>query len=127
MTVQNPLSPKVIAAAAGAGAGATLGTLLLWIIGAAAFGGGWSADQAMTAVASVPGPLAAGVLLAVTIAGAALPGYSVADPNRVSTDDAAMVTQGNRPPLPPVDEVSMSRSVDLGLNSPPPWEGEDVD
>lgn len=94
MTVQNPLSPKVVAAAAGAGAGATVATLLLWIIGAGVFGGGWSAEHVDNALAAVPLPLSGFVLLLVTVAGAAFPGYNVADPNRVTTKEAELVDAG---------------------------------
>lgn len=66
---------KVIAATAGGGAGAVVGTFLLWIMGAGLWHAGWSAEQAVAATSAVPGPVAALVPLLVTVAGAFLGGY----------------------------------------------------
>lgn len=82
MNTSNPVSPKIVAAAAGAGAGAVVSQLAVWLIGAALFGGGWSADQVDNAIAAVPTPVYAFVVLVVTVIGAAVPGYRVTDPLR---------------------------------------------
>lgn len=79
----NPVSPKVWAALIGAGAGTTLSTLLLWLVGASLFDGGWSADRVDNAIAAVPSPLAAFLLLSITAALTFIGGYQTTDPLRV--------------------------------------------
>jgi hypothetical protein len=79
------LSPKVIAAAAGAGAGSVISQLRLWLLGAGVWHAGWSADRVDNALAAVPLPVYAFVTLVVTVAGAAIPGYQTADPDRFHT------------------------------------------
>lgn len=81
----NPISPKVVAAAIGAGAGATVSTLILWIIGVTAFHVPVGADFVNDAITAVPSPIAAAIGLLLVLAGAAIPGYQVADPARVAT------------------------------------------
>lgn len=90
MSASNPISPKVISAAAGAGGSAIIGGAILWALGAGVFGAGWEADTVEAAIASVPSPLAALVYLLITVAGAAIPGYFIADPNRVVGPARAM-------------------------------------
>lgn len=76
------LSPKVLAAGAGAGGGAVVGSVVLWAIGAGIFGGGWDAYSAADAVAAVPAPLSGFVLLTVAVVGAVWAGYAKVDPDR---------------------------------------------
>ena len=82
----NPISPKVYAAAAGAGLGTVLTTLLLWLIGAA-ISHRWTADGVDNALAAVPGPLAAFVAAAIIIGGTMLGTYLKSDPLRLPTLD----------------------------------------
>ena len=78
----NPISPKVVAALAGAGFGTALGNGIVWLLGAWLWNGGWSNDQVDSAMAAVPGPVAALVVVVVAAVCAAIPGYVVIDPQR---------------------------------------------
>jgi len=82
MNHAKPVSPKVVAAAAGAGAGATVAAFLIWLLGAWLWSAGWAADQVDNALAAVPWPVSGLVLLVITVAGAAVPGYQTVDPAR---------------------------------------------
>lgn len=84
MSSTNPVSPKLYAAAVGAGAGAIISQLLVWLIGGA-ISHRWDADGVDNAIAAVPSPLYAFVLLLVTIAGAAIGAYIKEDPERLPT------------------------------------------
>jgi hypothetical protein len=81
----NPISPKVWAAAIGAGAGTILSTFLLWLLGAGIFHGGWSADRVDNAIAAVPTPLSLFVGLLVTLGLTAIGAYAKTDPERLPT------------------------------------------
>jgi hypothetical protein len=81
VSARNPVSPKVVASAAGAGAGATLSTFLIWLIGALLINA-WTADAADNAIAAVPWPVSGIVLLVVTVVFSAVPGYVTTDPAR---------------------------------------------
>jgi len=112
MSEGNPISPKVYSAAAGAGAGAIVSQLIVWLIGAGAFGGGWSADRVDNALAAVPSPLNAFILLLVIIAGAAVGAYVKVDPLRLPTLDSARarelgvdVDNPSGPPLTNTEQV----------------------
>lgn len=85
MSAQNPVSPKVIASAAGAGAGATVSSLVVWVLGVTFWGAPTSAQAADQAIAAVPGPVSGIVVLAVTVVSSALFGWRVSDPHRVTT------------------------------------------
>jgi hypothetical protein len=87
----NTISPKLLAAATGGMVGAVLSQVILWFIGAAAFGGGWSYADSTTAIAAVPQPLAAFVLLVITLAGITVPGYQITDPLRAHALDLLQV------------------------------------
>lgn len=80
----NPISPKLYAAAVGAGAGAVISQLLVWLIGAI-ISQRWDADGVDNAIAAVPSPLYGFILLLVTIAGAAAGAYIKEDPERLPT------------------------------------------
>lgn len=88
------VSPKVVAAAVGAGGGAVLSQLVLWSIGAGPYGAGWGADQVDAALAAVPDPISGAVLLVFAVVGALVPGYTVTDPARV---ERTKTIGGNEP------------------------------
>jgi hypothetical protein len=79
MSAANPVSPKIIAAASGAGAGAILSSAAVWFLGAWLWRVGFSAENVDAAVAAVPLPLTAIVGLVFTVVGAAVPGYRTTD------------------------------------------------
>jgi hypothetical protein len=85
--VRNPISPKFWAALVGSGAGTVVSTLLIWLLGASVFGGGWSAERVNDAIASVPTPLAGFILLLVTIGMTIAAVYAKSDPQRLATLD----------------------------------------
>jgi hypothetical protein len=78
----NPVSPKIVAAIAGAGFGTALGNVIVWLLGAWLWHGGWGADQVQAAMDAVPAPVAAVVVVVVAAICAAIPGYQVNDPLR---------------------------------------------
>jgi hypothetical protein len=98
---RNPISPKLYAAAIGAGAGTILSTFLLWLIGASAFDAGWDADSVDNAIVAVPTPLALVVGLVITLGLTALGAWAQADPERLptlGTAQRARLQAGNIPP-----------------------------
>ena len=70
------IETKVIAAAAGSGAGAAVGSFLLWLLGVVVWHMPDTAAHATDAVAAVPGPVSAVVLAGLAIAGSAVGGYA---------------------------------------------------
>ena len=90
--MSNPISPKVISAAIGAGAGTIISTAILWAIGAGLYDAGATADRVDNAIAAVPTPLSALVFLIVTVACTFLPGYQITDPLRSPTRNANVGT-----------------------------------
>ena len=84
MSAENPVSPKVVAATAGAGAGATLSTLLIWILGVTFWKQPATAAAVSDAIAAVPSPVSGLLLLLVTSSSAAVPAFKAADPLRVT-------------------------------------------
>jgi hypothetical protein len=82
VSARNPVSPKVVAGAAGAGFGQALAWLCLWVLGASVWRAGWSADAADNAIAAVPWPLAGFILVTLTVLLSAIPGYVTTDPAR---------------------------------------------
>jgi hypothetical protein len=70
-----PIETKVIAAAGGAGLGGAVGTFALWLLGVLFWGSPASADKATVAVASVPEPVGALIVIVVSLVGAAFAGY----------------------------------------------------
>jgi hypothetical protein len=87
MSASNPTSPKVIASAAGAGVGATVSTLIVWLLGVVVWKQPMTAAAVNDAVTAVPSPVAGLILLLLTAASAAVPGYRVTDPLRVTTEE----------------------------------------
>jgi hypothetical protein len=88
---ENPTSPKVIASAAGAGAGATVSSLLLWLLGITVWHQPATAGAVDQAMAAVPSPVSAIVVLAVTVASSAVFGWRVTDPLRISKSELPTV------------------------------------
>lgn len=76
--VGKTMSPKALAATAGAGAGAIVTALLLWVIGAG-MSGDWTATGADSALAAVPAPLGAFVGLLVAVAFTLIPSWWITD------------------------------------------------
>lgn len=66
---------KVWGATVGSGAGATISAFVLWLLGVFVFHAQASAGNSVEAVASVPGPVAGIVALAITAGGTFLGGY----------------------------------------------------
>ena len=85
MSAENPVSPKAIASTTGAGLGAAVGTLVTWILGVTAWNEPSAASNASDAIAAVPSPVSAVIVLVIPAALAAVLGWSVVDPNRVTT------------------------------------------
>jgi hypothetical protein len=69
------IETKVVAATAGSGAGAVLGTFGLWLLGVSVWGASGDAADVADAVAAVPTPVAGLVLLVISALGAAVAGY----------------------------------------------------
>jgi hypothetical protein len=87
MSTDNPVSPKTIAATTGAGLGAALSTLVTWVLGVTFWDASTDAAKATDAVAAVPAPVSAVIVLLIPAALAAFSGWRITDPNRVSTED----------------------------------------
>lgn len=93
MTTENPVSPKAIASTAAAGVGTAVSTLTIWVLGVTAWGASSSAAEAQQAIAAVPGPVSAVIVLVIPAALAALAGYRVNDPHRVTTSQLARLRE----------------------------------
>ena len=87
MSADNPISPKAIASTTGAGLGAAMSTLLLWILGVTLYGESASAANVSNAMTAVPSPIATFVVLLIPAGLAALLAYNVGDPHRVTTEE----------------------------------------
>ena len=70
------IETKVIAAASGSGLGAAVGTFLLWLLGVTIWGVPFDATSAPRAVAAVPEPVGALLVIVVAVVGAGLAGYA---------------------------------------------------
>lgn len=77
-----PIETKVIAAASGAGLGGAAGTCLLWLLGVFFWNASAAADHATEAVAAVPQPVAALIVILVGSLGAAIGGYEAPHTDR---------------------------------------------
>lgn len=103
MDEQNPMSPKVIASAAGAGAGASVSSLLLWLLGVIVWGQPVTASAVEQALSAVPAPVSGIVVLVVTVVSSAIFGWRVNDPNRVSTSDLMSLERARSTSTLPAD------------------------
>jgi hypothetical protein len=74
-TMKAPIESKVLAATGGAGLGGAFGTFVLWLLGVTFWHSSAAADQATTAVASVPEPVGALIVIVVAGVGALISGY----------------------------------------------------
>jgi hypothetical protein len=103
MSSENPVSPKVVASAAGAGLGTALSSLIVWLLGVLVWNQPWTAAAVNDAIAAVPTPVSGLVFLLVTAASAAGPGYRVADPSRAAnpTELDALKAARLKPPSAP--------------------------
>ncbi len=87
MSTENPISPKAIAATTGAGLGAAFGTLITWLLGVTVWGASAEADRVADAMAAVPSPITALIVLLIPAGLAAVLGWHAVDPNRVTTHE----------------------------------------
>lgn len=85
MSKENPISPKAVAATGGAGLGAAVATLVTWMLGVTVWNAPSAAGSANDAIAAVPTPISAVIVLIVPAALAAIFGWSFADPHRVTS------------------------------------------
>lgn len=85
MSTENPISPKAVASTGGAGLGAAVGTLVTWVLGVTVWDASSAAGRANDAIAAVPTPVSAVILLVIPAALAAVLGWSITDPHRVTT------------------------------------------
>lgn len=83
------IEAKVVAAAAGSGVGAAVGTFLLWLLGVTVWGQPVAADAAAKAVSAVPGPVAGLLVIVVSVVGAALGGYRAPHTARADLGESA--------------------------------------
>ena len=94
--VGKTVSPKVVAGTAGAGAGAIVTGLIMWLVGAA-LSGDWTAAGVEDALAAVPAPLGLFVGLAVGVAFTFVPAWFITDHVR---DTGAAVIQARPDDIP---------------------------
>lgn len=89
--MSSPTETKVVAGAAGSGAGAALGTFTLWLLGVTVWHVPNTADKAGDAIGAVPTPVAALLLLVVSAFGSYLAGYLAPHSFRPAPTPAAVV------------------------------------
>lgn len=73
--MKKPVETKVVAGAGGGGSGGVAGVLILWVLGASVWHGGWGADQVSAAIAAVPSPIVMAVPLVLGAVGSFIAGY----------------------------------------------------
>lgn len=123
------IETKVIAAAAGSGGGAAVGSFVLWLLGVAAWGAPSAADHAGQAMAAVPSPVSALVLVILAAAGGLTSGYAAPHTSRLPKaaadgyppDASGRHAATDLPPAP--DPGALPATEDLntaayGFNSP---------
>ena len=93
MSADNPVSPKVVASTAGAGAGAVLSSFVIWGLGVLIWKQPPTADMVGAAAAAVPAPVSGLILFVISGLGAAIPGWRVKDSNRLTPDQIAKVNK----------------------------------
>lgn len=72
----NTIASKVVAAGIGSGLGAAVAAFLTWLLGATAWGSDASAEGVQDAVAAVPAPVSALLLVVITMASTVAAGYA---------------------------------------------------
>lgn len=112
MTARAPVEVKVVAGAAGAGAGAVISQFVVWLLGCWAWGASWSADKAVAAVSAVPAPVADLVLLTVTVIGAYIAGYKAPHTHRPDPEPTPE-------PIPP-KPITLDHGLDVLHTEPLP-------
>lgn len=110
------ISPKVLAAAGGAGLGAVLSKFIIWLIGAWLLGVGFSADQQDAAIAAVPDVVVGLLAALMAVGGALIPGYVVTDPAR--DQGGAVEPLAVDPPAAVSDEPAASNPPDAEPDAP---------
>lgn len=93
MSAENPVSPKAIAATGGAGAGAVVATFITWLVGISVWNAPSSSDKVADALAAVPYPASALIALVISAVGAAVSGWKVNDPHRITTSELATLQE----------------------------------
>jgi len=84
--VSNVIESKVIAAAAGSGAGVAAITFIDWLLGVVVFGASSSASKAADALAAVPAPVSVIIGILVTVTGTFFAGYSAPHTDRTAEE-----------------------------------------
>lgn len=93
MSAENPVSPKAIASTGGAGAGALVATFVTWLLGISVWDASSSSDRVADALAAVPSPVSALVALLISGVGAAVSGWTVRDPYRITNSELTALRQ----------------------------------
>lgn len=70
-----PIETKVYAATAGFIGSSAVASFIIWLLGASLWGAGFGADKVNDAIAAVPSPVAAVVLLLLGVVGTFVGGY----------------------------------------------------
>lgn len=104
-----PVHKRVWAGTIGAGTGATISTLILWLLGVIVWDQPATAAGAEDAITAVPAPVAAAVLLAVTVGLTFLAGWLPAD----DTTDPAAETAAE---LTPAAALEYADDAGVGLD-----------
>lgn len=90
------LETKVVAATAGAGAGASLAGFVLWLLGVLVWGADSNAANAQAAIAAVPAPVGVMVGILVTIGGTFIAGYAAPHTSRTQPTADPAVEEANK-------------------------------
>jgi hypothetical protein len=96
MSAENPISPKAIASTTGAGLGAAVSTLIIWVLGVVGWHGSAAASKVAETIAAVPGPVSAVVGLLIPAGLAAILGWRVVDPNRVTAEELQILRNAQK-------------------------------
>jgi hypothetical protein len=101
MVSRPPTEAKVWAGTVGSGVGATVGSFVVWILGVLLWHASSDADQATSAIGSVPAPVAAMVFLAITVGSTYVGGYLAKHTPRPQpeVDDVVPDPRGGLPPV----------------------------
>lgn len=114
MSSGNPISPKVVASAAGAGLGTAVSSLIVWLLGVLVWNQPWTAAAVNDAIAAVPTPVSGLVFLLVTAASAAGPAYRVTDPSRAANPTELDALEAAR--LKPLSRHSGNKRGQVAVN-----------